>query len=360
MTIIFSNKGFGDSGKSTLLKHLSYMYKKLPENDELGICNDIYKENIKQSILYLDMYYPLNLTKKLSHYDGDEVSMEELLEITKKENFYENYEKVFYSKNSSISLHSRSSLNKIVERCSIKEKTSLDCLQGRIRTTGIIELKFDIGEKKLQVVDVGGSRNEKRKWIHCFVKMNFIFYCINLTHFFKNTYGDYEDNAMEESVALLENYLDSKFLCEKKFVLFFTHLDQFGYDLKKRPTEFLKFVGVDLDPEKLSVEECVELIYQKFVKKDIKIEHYSLNLLDPKQMRSCFDSFLKNNITNNLIEPPYFKNLMTDCVSEWSVEDHKYFPSLFKQNIIFFLYSLKLKGLKIPKYILFHIIKSSY
>jgi guanine nucleotide-binding protein G(i) subunit alpha len=43
-----------------------------------------------------------------------------------------------------------------------------DVLRGRARTTGIIEVSFTCDEVQFRVVDVGGQRSERKKWIHCF------------------------------------------------------------------------------------------------------------------------------------------------------------------------------------------------
>jgi len=46
-----------------------------------------------------------------------------------------------------------------------------DVLRSRVRSTGIVEDKFDVGAgKKLLVVDVGGQRSERKKW------------CVRLAH----------------------------------------------------------------------------------------------------------------------------------------------------------------------------------
>ena len=34
--------------------------------------------------------------------------------------------------------------------------------------TGIVEHKFEIDGNKFAMFDVGGQRNERKKWIHCF------------------------------------------------------------------------------------------------------------------------------------------------------------------------------------------------
>lgn len=46
--------------------------------------------------------------------------------------------------------------------------TKQDVLRARVRSTGIEEAEFRFDELKFRMLDVGGQRNERRKWIHCF------------------------------------------------------------------------------------------------------------------------------------------------------------------------------------------------
>ena len=41
-------------------------------------------------------------------------------------------------------------------------------LRARVRTSGIIESEFVIDGNQFVMFDVGGQRNERKKWIHCF------------------------------------------------------------------------------------------------------------------------------------------------------------------------------------------------
>ena len=43
-----------------------------------------------------------------------------------------------------------------------------DILRARVRTTGIIEARFQVKNRIYKVLDVGGQRSERRKWIACF------------------------------------------------------------------------------------------------------------------------------------------------------------------------------------------------
>ena len=43
-----------------------------------------------------------------------------------------------------------------------------DLLRSRVRTSGIVEEVYTIDEVVFVMYDVGGQRNERKKWIHCF------------------------------------------------------------------------------------------------------------------------------------------------------------------------------------------------
>ena len=45
---------------------------------------------------------------------------------------------------------------------------SLFCLRCRVLTSGIFETKFRVDRVKFHMFDVGGQRDERRKWIQCF------------------------------------------------------------------------------------------------------------------------------------------------------------------------------------------------
>ncbi len=43
-----------------------------------------------------------------------------------------------------------------------------DILRCRRKTTGVTEIKFVYNAYNFVMVDVGGQRNERKKWLHCF------------------------------------------------------------------------------------------------------------------------------------------------------------------------------------------------
>jgi hypothetical protein len=54
-----------------------------------------------------------------------------------------------------------------------------------VKSTGISETTFDIGELQYRMFDVGGQRSERKKWIHCFENVMAIIFMVALSEFDK-------------------------------------------------------------------------------------------------------------------------------------------------------------------------------
>jgi guanine nucleotide-binding protein subunit alpha, other len=59
--------------------------------------------------------------------------------------------------------------------------TELDIVHTRARTIGITETAFKLREHEMLMVDVGGQKSERRKWIHCFQDVTSILFLVSLS-----------------------------------------------------------------------------------------------------------------------------------------------------------------------------------
>ncbi|OTF73891.1 guanine nucleotide-binding protein G(q) subunit alpha-like protein [Euroglyphus maynei] len=145
--------------------------------------------------------------------------------------------------------------------------TQQDILRVRVPTTGIIEYPFDLDSIIFRMVDVGGQRSERRKWIHCFENVTSIIFLVALSEYDQILFESDNENRMEESKALFKTiitypwfqnssvilFLNKKDLLEEKIM--YSHLvDYFPeYDgPKKDPLharEFILKMFVDLNPD---------------------------------------------------------------------------------------------------------------
>lgn len=56
-----------------------------------------------------------------------------------------------------------------------------DILRCRAKTTGIIETTFNLGPLTYRMVDVGGQRSERKKWIHCFDNVTAVLFVVAIS-----------------------------------------------------------------------------------------------------------------------------------------------------------------------------------
>ena len=59
--------------------------------------------------------------------------------------------------------------------------TEQDIIHCRARTIGITETTFHLREHEMLMVDVGGQKSERRKWIHCFQDVTSILFLVSLS-----------------------------------------------------------------------------------------------------------------------------------------------------------------------------------
>ena len=56
-----------------------------------------------------------------------------------------------------------------------------DIIHCRARTIGITETTFLLRDHEMLMVDVGGQKSERRKWIHCFQDVTSILFLVSLS-----------------------------------------------------------------------------------------------------------------------------------------------------------------------------------
>src|SRR5690606_9950588 len=70
------------------------------------------------------------------------------------------------------------------------QPTEEDILMTRVRTTGIVLTEFQEGPYSYTIVDVGGQRSERRKWIHCFDDVKAIIFLVGLSGYHQVMFED--------------------------------------------------------------------------------------------------------------------------------------------------------------------------
>lgn len=122
-----------------------------------------------------------------------------------------------------------------------------DILRGRIKTTGITENSFPIRNGVLKVLDAGGQRSERKKWIHCFQDIDVVLFVLAVLEYDQTLYEDTRVNRMHESFALFEALCNSRWFHKTPFILFLNKVDLLEEKLPRLPiTNY--FPDYDRDP----------------------------------------------------------------------------------------------------------------
>ncbi|KAL2107104.1 hypothetical protein VUR80DRAFT_5702 [Thermomyces stellatus] len=113
--------------------------------------------------------------------------------------------------------------------------TDQDLLRSRLRTTGITETVFDLGQLTYRMFDVGGQRSERKKWIHCFENVNCLLFLVAISGYDQCLVEDKDGNQMNEALMLWESIANSHWFAKSALILFLNKVDIFKEKLAKSP-----------------------------------------------------------------------------------------------------------------------------
>jgi len=113
--------------------------------------------------------------------------------------------------------------------------TTQDVLRSRARTTGIIETEFYVGKTHFSLVDVGGQRSERRKWMHCFQDVTAVIFCVGMSEYDKKLFEDEMTNRMHEALKLFKDICNTKWFADTAIILFLNKQDLFEKKIKTVP-----------------------------------------------------------------------------------------------------------------------------
>ncbi|OQV25516.1 Guanine nucleotide-binding protein G(q) subunit alpha [Hypsibius exemplaris] len=149
--------------------------------------------------------------------------------------------------------------------------TEQDVLRARQCTAGVQQYSFDFRGVPFRVMDVGGLRSERRKWIHCFEDVTSVLFVAALSDYDKYLLDKKDNravNLLEESLALFKVVISNHCLQTAALILYLNKTDIFADKLMERDLtdHFPDYVGErgNSDPARL-------FILSKY--KDIALSH---------------------------------------------------------------------------------------
>jgi len=138
-----------------------------------------------------------------------------------------------------------------------------DVMYSRQRTTGIRQIEIERKPLHYTVVDVGGQRSERRKWINCFDNVKAIVFVANLAGYSTVLFEDNSLTRMIESLNLFQKLLSNENFAEIPVYLFLNKKDLFEEYLRAYPLKkvFPEYEGGD------SVHDAIAFIENEYQKR---------------------------------------------------------------------------------------------
>eukprot|EP00026_Physarum_polycephalum_P009252 Phypoly_transcript_09368.p1 GENE.Phypoly_transcript_09368~~Phypoly_transcript_09368.p1 ORF type:complete len:306 (+),score=42.75 Phypoly_transcript_09368:43-960(+) len=235
--------GAGESGKSTVVKQLKVLHKvQMDEMEMQSYAVNIHKNTVQCMQILLDAQQSLQISiedpesqrraenvksfvfsldhKRVPHNIADDIEFlwkdPSIMKIWGRRSEYWFLDATpYYIEN----------LHRFMEDGYVP--TEEDIIMTRVRTTGIAQTELDEGPVHFRVVDVGGQRNERKKWIHCFDDVKALLFVVNLAGYDQVMFEDPTQNRMKESLNLFTQICNNPvfattpiFLCLNKKDIF--------------------------------------------------------------------------------------------------------------------------------------------
>ena len=130
-----------------------------------------------------------------------------------------------------------------------------DCVRARIRSTGVIQVDFVSQGVPYSLLDAGGQRAERRKWIQCFNDVTALIYMASLTDYDEVLYEDAHKNRLQESLEVFDDLCKTQ---QWQTLLFLNKIDLFDikFNIKRVP---LNVSGLFPDaPDTDNMDEAIE------------------------------------------------------------------------------------------------------
>eukprot|EP00465_Bigelowiella_longifila_P012817 CAMPEP_0185253582 /NCGR_PEP_ID=MMETSP1359-20130426/2272_1 /TAXON_ID=552665 /ORGANISM="Bigelowiella longifila, Strain CCMP242" /LENGTH=244 /DNA_ID=CAMNT_0027835983 /DNA_START=562 /DNA_END=1296 /DNA_ORIENTATION=+ len=108
-------------------------------------------------------------------------------------------------------------------------------LRCRVQTTGISEHEFSIDNNIFRIVDVGGQRSERKKWIRCFEGVTCVVFVAAISTYDQVLFEDSETNRLHEALNIFEEVSNAEWFTKTSMILFLNKSDLYAEKIKKVP-----------------------------------------------------------------------------------------------------------------------------
>jgi len=234
--------GAGESGKSTIVKQMRILHVNGFSSEERKQKVDDIKRNVRDAILTVTGAMS-GLNPPVSLENPDNKPKVDYIQEKASSNefdypafFYEYVESLWKDKGVQTCFERSNEYQLIdcaqyfLERVHlIKQEdyspSEQDILRCRVLTSGIFETKFTVDKVNFHMFDVGGQRDERRKWIQCFNDVTAIIFVTACSGYNMVLREDATQNRLRESLDLFKSIWNNRWLRTISVILFLNKQD---------------------------------------------------------------------------------------------------------------------------------------
>jgi len=103
------------------------------------------------------------------------------------------------------------------------------------KTIGITDIKFELEKRPFILCDVGGQRNERKKWEKSFEGVSVVIFVTSFNDYDLLCYEDNKTNRLVESLTLFEQIVNGEWFNKSLIMLIMNKIDLFQNKIKKVP-----------------------------------------------------------------------------------------------------------------------------
>uniref|UniRef100_A0A8C1ETT7 Guanine nucleotide-binding protein subunit alpha n=1 Tax=Cyprinus carpio carpio TaxID=630221 RepID=A0A8C1ETT7_CYPCA len=156
--------------------------------------------------------------------------------------------------------------------------TAQDVLRVRFPTTGIHDYSLSVEKITLRIVDVGGQKSERRKWIHCFENVTSLIFLASLSEYDQVLEENNKENRMKESLSLFYTTIHSPWFASASIILFLNKMDILEEKIK---TSDLKTYFAGFDGKRRDAQDAMTFIHNMYEQRAVRAETKECKIIYP-------------------------------------------------------------------------------
>lgn len=154
------------------------------------------------------------------------------------------------------------------------QPTLQDIMRARAKTCGLVETVLNLPNLQLKLIDVGGHRSQRSKWIHCFEGVDVLLFVVAASEYDLFLDEDENERRMTESLLIFYELCNSPWFNKTSFVLCFNKMDVLHDKIVRRridlSVQFPDFrSGLAYEESRARIQQ--EFLRMNLLRRDIRV-----------------------------------------------------------------------------------------